>query len=125
MHFTLKIRWSIFEEVADPLGRPGPTTSLAEEAVMFVPAALVTVRAWIPAYEQKPDVKPPTMESWQNDSYQNYLDVHRDEMNDGATRRLAGRLIEVIDDNNVYTWYLASFAWLLGPNGQTIERIAP
>lgn len=124
MHFTLKIRWTIFE-VADRNHVVGNERQVAEETTMFLPAARVSTHAPIGQYDQTDGAKPPTMGTWELDSYQNYLDVSRGSGKDGVDRRHAGRLIELIDDEGRYTWYLASFAWLLGPNGQTIERIAP
>ncbi len=98
---------------------------LHEEAVMFIPAATVTVRGYFEHYIEKDQRGPSTMGTWEPGSYLNYLDVTRhDYGEDGETRRHAGRLIEVVNEN-VYSWYLASAAWIMGPNGGTIERVAP
>ena len=47
-----------------------------------------------------------------------------EELENGETKLRDGRLIAA-RLKDVDTWYTASRAWLLGPDGRTIERIAP
>lgn len=98
--YTLKIRWTRHEQ-----------GQLADETNLFIAADEVHVHAHIP-------VGSDTMKEWPEGSYFDYRNVV------GSAGDLdGGRLIQVNKDNS--TWYLASLAWLLGPDGKTIERIAP
>jgi hypothetical protein len=114
--YTLKIYWH--RHVTDEKNVGG----IADETTLFIPADEVHVQGVI--------VDPETeMSTWPSGSYFDYLheadrvDNTRDAQVSTRTKQ-AGRLIEVIRSNKS-TWYLASSAWLLGPNGDTIERVAP
>ena len=112
--YTLKIHQDITDEV-EPLHSGGPTTGRVEELTMFFPARRVTCLGGF-----GPDG--PRMTDWAEGSYVDYSDVHR---NGSGEQRGAARLIETIDDEGNFAWYLVSHAWLLGPDGRTIERLAP
>ncbi len=102
--YTVKIRWRI-------------TTGedLVEEHVLFRPAKMVDVFGKI-------DQNASEMAAWPETSYLDYRNIQRES---GGDQRMVGRLISVTDEDGQQTWYLATTAWLLGPNGSTIERIAP
>ena len=125
MH-TLKIRWTSYD-------RHGV---LADEATLFIPAdGGVTVHGELKIIDGDEP-----MEHWLEGSYFEYRSVFEQvefdaESGDivysedtGAecieTRISDGRLIKVTH-GGVETWYTASNAWILGPTGATIERVAP
>ena len=123
--YTLKIRWTRHEFVdqelpPDSTHVPNRIMSLADETTLFIPADEVRVHAMI-----EPGKRSEAMRSWDENGsgYFNYL--AQEESADGHVGgEQGGRLICVIRDG-VETWYLASHAWLLGPDGGTIERVAP
>lgn len=98
--FTLKIKWTRFEE-----------GKLVDETSLFVPADRIAVHGEITSLDN--------MKSWEEGSFMNYT-----VLNDNTKEICSSRLIEVVKDEQS-TWYLASFAWVLGPTGSTIERVAP
>ena len=106
--YTLKIKWYRTE---------GEHAQTVDESTLFIPADTVTVHGEV--------TKDDEMKHWPEGSFQDYRVVHHPyaEDNEGISF-FVGRLINVVH-NNVHTTYLATHAWLLGPNGDTIERIAP
>lgn len=61
------------------------------------------------------------MQCWGDEDYWCVLDdEHRP---DGSVGQAGGRLIEYVEDG-VTRWVIASHAWLLSPDGRTIERLA-
>lgn len=114
--YTLKINWRRWEKVGDVLGQ-------ADETTLFVPAVEVRVHREIETGQRAE-----AMRAWDENGcgYFNYLSSTT--ITTGGcieSREDGGRLIEVIMPDGDTRWYLASLAWLLGPNGDTIERIAP
>ena len=112
MNFTLKIRWMRSERVDGIVG-------IADESTLFIAAKAVTVHRHI-----APGEREQAMKSWDDNAsaYFNYLCVS----DFGATGgEDGGRLIQVITPDGGDVWYLATHAWLLGPTGDTIERLAP
>lgn len=111
--FTLKIHWNHWEREGD-----GPTYS-TDELDLFVAADQVSAHGVIPAGEADE-----RMAAWGPDQWRNHLDVTRT-INKSTTTQTysAGRLIQVVSGGEM-TWYVASHAWLLGPDGRTIERLA-
>ncbi len=102
--YTVKIRWLIFtgeEEI--------------EEHILFRPAKTVDVSFEV-------DQEASELTAWPLGSYLDYRNIQRE---DGNDRRMNGRIINVTDENGYTDMYVATTAWLLGPNGSTIERIAP
>lgn len=125
--YTLKIRWNRFERKTISVGRKPDEAqrvdSLEDETTLFIPAEEVRVHGAIDAGTRE-DV----MKSWDENGsgYYNYLSVTVDATEDTCTTREdGGRLIQVIRPSGEEQWYLATLAWLLGPNGDTIERVAP
>lgn len=137
---TLKIRWTRHEDKVpdepasyvnadidvDPDLVTARITSLEDETTLFIPADQVRVHGFIPAGERVQ-----VMKHWHAMSdgpgYMNYIStttVISDDGKVGEDREQAGRLICVIKDHEE-TWYTASHAWVLGPDGGTIERVAP
>lgn len=114
--YTLKINWRRYERVEGVVGE-------ADETTLFVPATEVRVHRLIEAGK-----RPEAMRTWDENGhgYFNYLTVTT-VLKDGEAdqREDGGRLIEVLMPDGDTRWYLASLAWLLGPNGDTIERVAP
>jgi hypothetical protein len=123
--YTLKIYWTRYETV-DGIG------GVADETTLFIPASEVRVHGHIDAgtREQK-------MKAWDEGEagYFNYLSVvgvetttkvddHGGEVTSRVENEDGGRLIHVIRLDGKQEWYLASHAWLLGPNGDTIERVS-
>lgn len=101
--FTLKIFWSRhdFEDGG----------KLADESTMFIQADEVHVQG-----QQMTSLE--SMHAWEDGGYFDYA-VRVD-----AEGTFCARLIQV-DKDGKSKWYLASHAWLLGPDGKTIERVAP
>lgn len=97
--YTLKIRWTRHDG-----------GGLADETTLFVPADEVHVHGFV-------EVGSDAMSSWPDGSYLDHRCVT-------VSGRDGGRLIQV-SRGGASTWYLATLAWLLGPDGKTIERIAP
>lgn len=94
---TLKIKWMRYLH-----------GDLEDETTLFIPADLVKVHGEVKSME--------TMNQWPEGSY---FDYHID---GGEKTGWSSRLIEV-DKDGKSTWYLASLAWLMGPTGQTIEKL--
>lgn len=114
--YTLKIHWWRESEVeipdsSDGKGNPLTRTELDDETTLFIPADSVHVHGSIlsPAEE---------MSAWEEGSFFNCQAL-------SAHGRFQARLIQVVRKDEPDIWYLASKAWLLGPDGNTIERIAP
>lgn len=90
-------------------------TKLADETTLFIAADQVKVHGET-TIEQ--------MEKWPNGSFFDYR-IYPSETNDGSIIKgepMPSRLIEVTYKGDT-DWYLASHAWLLGPDGKTIERL--
>jgi hypothetical protein len=104
---SLKIRWASYD-------RSG---ILADEATLYVPADEVTVHGQLVIVDGADP-----MNGWEPGSFFEYRSV--DENQNCETVFSNGRLIKV-RHNDVETWYAASLAWILGPTGSTIERVAP
>lgn len=102
--FTLKIYWARFE-------KEGPIVGKADESTHFVEADKIVVHGEINSSGQ--------MEAWDPDDYFDYH-VEGAGGEDGVWR--PSRIIEAAKDGKS-TWYLASHAWILGPDGKTIERL--
>lgn len=100
--FTLKIKWLRFEG-----------GKVVDETILFIPADIVKVHGEILDIEK--------MQAWEPGSFMDYTVVND---NGAEPHIMPSRLIEVTKDEHS-TWYLASQAWVLGPTGSTIERIAP
>lgn len=99
--FTLKIKWMRYE--SDLAGGP---SVLADEATYFIAADEVASHG-----EMNHDEIEQKMSAWESGSY---FDYHIGEM--------TCRLIQTTKGSKD-TWYLASLAWLMGPDGKTIERL--
>lgn len=97
---TLKLKWQRYEE-----------GKMVDETTLFIPADRVAVHGEIASLEK--------MIAWPPGSFMDYSVT-----NDHTNEIMPSRLIEVVKDEHS-VWYLAAQAWVLGPNGQTIERIAP
>jgi len=112
--FTLKIHWTRHGNSEEPVA------GMHDETTLFIPADEVKVHAHVPAGERESQMKH-WDERLANDpwapGYFNYLSV-------GPSGEDGGRLICVVR-NGDQRWYLATAAWLLGPDGGTIERVAP
>lgn len=114
--YTLKIKWFRYEEVEETAGSKEQTiTSLkmVDETTLFILADEVR------AYAEK--TTNDEMKLWTQDDYMDYRTIN----NPGGKNpgpEFVARLIEVIKDGKSI-WYLASHAWLLGPDGKTIERL--
>ena len=114
MHYTLKIKWTRHGTSDDGID------GVQDEMTLFLPADEVRVHAFVPAGERKNVMKHwderLAADQWAA-GYFNHLCV-------GPSGEDGGRLIcRVLDGNQ--SWHLATSAWVLGPNGDTIERIAP
>lgn len=113
--YTLKIRWVRHEKDAE-----SGVVGVIDETTLFISAVEVRVHRFIAASEREQ-----AMKSWDQAGaeYLNYL--CRVDLEGDAGYEDAGRLIQVVKVEGDDEWYLATHAWLLGPNGDTIERIAP
>lgn len=96
--YTLKIKWVRYEEGV-----------LEDETTLFIPADELQTHAQLNSMEE--------MSAWEEGSYFDY--VHK---TDAGEPSGVMRLIRVTKAEKL-TWYLASAAWILGPDGKTIERL--
>lgn len=111
--FTLKMRF-----LRHGGEEPGKPVELKEEYTEFVLADKVVAHDLIEGdkWEER-------MEAWEIGSYSNILSVtYFDNGNTGSVVYGSGRLLTVERDGK-QTYYLVSHAWLLGPEGRTIERL--
>jgi hypothetical protein len=118
MSFTLKVRQTYYEH-AD--GEPSQMTG---ESIAFIEARRIVVQGPV----ENQTAREAILRSWteQNSPLTDLM---------SATRRIgpeceslfahAGKLIELTRPDGTHEWVTASEAWVLGPAGQTIERIAP
>lgn len=95
--YTLKIRWTRDENGV-----------MVDEATYFISADKVSVHGLITSMDE--------MRAWPEDSF---FDFHVAPAQDCPVN---ARLIRVEKDNKD-VWYLCSNAWVLGPDGKTIERL--
>lgn len=104
--YTLKIRWMRYEN-----------GDLADETTLFIAAEQVKVHG---------ETTVEQMNKWPEGSFLDYrmypgeTATSTHEITKGEP--MTSRLIEV-EYKGETTWYLASNAWLLGPDGKTIERL--
>ena len=98
--FTLKFRWTRYES------NDGGPAELVDEATYFIAADEVSSHGLV-----KHDEIGQKMSAWEPGSY---FDYHVAEMD--------SRLIQTTKEGKD-TWYLCSHAWILGPDGKTIERL--
>lgn len=115
--FTLKIHWCRYEREGDV------AAWVADEATIFVQADQVTAGA-----RMTPEEVDAAVATWRDDHslLQVYLTATTVTEADGCTGRYdkePGRLIHV-EHQGAHQWFVASHAWLLGPDGRTIERLA-
>lgn len=115
--YTLKIKWyryEVDEVYAKDHPDANPQMLLADESTLFISADQVVVHGEIATLDK--------MQAWESGTYLNYSvpfsngEVPEQQLMPGT------RLIQVVR-NDKDTWYLASFAWLLGPDGKTIEKL--
>ncbi len=125
MSYTLKIHWTRYER--DPEHNLGVET-LKDEATLFLAADKIIVHEWVAGSKADRMVK-----QWNElgATLFDYLSVSTVVQTVGETTSRTrsteiedGRLIEVRKGDHSES-YLASKAWILGPDGRTIERIAP
>lgn len=96
--YTLKIKWMRYEN-----------GEVVDETTLFISADQVRTHGEITSIDQ--------MDSWKEGSYLDYsIKGEPGQVHWGC------RLI-VVEKDGKETYYLASIAWLLGANGQTIERL--
>lgn len=94
---VLKVKWFRTEE-----------GELVDETTIFELADRIEVHGLVKS--------PDEMKAWEPGSYFNYqLQIDKDKYKEA-------RLIESIRGDKI-VWYLASLAWILGPDGKTIERL--
>lgn len=112
--YTLKIHWISYDRAG----------LCQDETTLFIPADSVAVHGAILEIEGET----PAMDAWDLEDWRDYRNVSRDarlpEGHEDEKKRASGQLICVTRDS-VDSWYVASKAWLLGPGGATIERLAP
>lgn len=98
--YTVKIKWIRYED-----------GERADESTLFIPADQVVVHGEITDESKQ-------MKAWEPGSFFDYKIVSHEDHKPHWT----SRIIEVTLDGK-QTWYLASLAWLMGPTGQTIEKL--
>lgn len=99
--FTLKIKWF----------RTEPGEGIVDESTMFLPADEVQVGSEIKNKSE--------LHAWEEGSHFDYAIL----ANDGDDELIGGtRMVQIIRDGKS-AWYLTSLAWLLGPDGKTIEKL--
>lgn len=98
--FTLKIKWIRLDDPKDTVNGP---KEVIDENTLFIAADEVQVGSLIESIDE--------MAAWEPDSFFNYKVDH-----------MNARNIQVVQSGKP-SWYLASMAWLMGPDGKTIERL--
>lgn len=99
--YTLKIKWF----------RTEPGKGIVDENTLFLPADSIQVGSEIKSLSE--------MCAWERGSFQDYSIA----ANDGEHEFIGGtKLVQVILDGKS-EWFLTSLAWLLGPDGKTVERL--
>lgn len=110
MNYTLKIYWH----------RAHGDDNIVEQATRFIPAEEIEVHGDISNLQQ--------MDALEVSSYSDYRwCIHSVTTDEVAVEpsMMSGKLIRVLRPDGNSQWFIASNAWLLGPDGKTIERIAP
>ena len=114
--FTLKVRFEGAKREGDLA-----ITEVVDETTYFFPAERIVVN--------RCDDPGPVMDQWEAaGSYLRDLRSYCDEDSGvhGQRHYWANvKLVEVVVSGEDTLWMLVTQAWLLGPGGQTIERIAP
>ena len=108
--YTLKIYWTRVDE----------NDIQADETTLFIPADEIRVHGQVIEI----DGETPGMKHWQAADWHDYRHVTDGNLNARGPVHSLGRLICVKRDG-FESYYVASRAWLLGPSGGTIERVAP
>ncbi len=98
--FTLKIKW--FRHDFDNQGE------VVDKTTLFIAADEVAVHGDVKSLDE--------MKAWQEGEFQDYKEIT------SVDGTFYAKLIHVIK-NDKSVWYLASNAWLMGPDGKTIERL--
>lgn len=99
--YTLKIKWIRREN-----------DFIVDESTLFIAADEVQVHARIVTMSE--------MSAWSTGSYLDYSVKSENPKEDKLY--MPAQVIQVIRNGDT-VWYLASMAWLLGPDGKTIERL--
>ena len=118
--YTLKIkwmRWEVNKEYAQEHPDASPHILCADETTLFIPADEVSFGSEIKSLQE--------LHTWSEDSYFNYsmpkhVDAQTSELE--KEREAGTRMIHIVRGGKS-VWYLASYAWLLGPDGKTIEKL--
>lgn len=117
MSLMLKIRWT---RIVQP--NQGPS-QVADEHLIFIPCERVDVHGVRGEH--------PRLDSWDEADYASYVSItqHVDDVDNASlttSEPFANpRLIATTDSDGATTYWLVSEAWILGPDGGTIERVAP
>lgn len=111
--YTLKISWT---------SREDESGIVTDETTIFLPADSVRVHGNVTDIEGDYAVE---MNAWAREDWHEYRNVRL--YGDGVTQQTTvhevGKLIAVTLAGEE-TYYAASRAWILGPTGATIERVA-
>ena len=118
--YTLKIKWARYEtdeQYAIDHPDANPQIRCADETTLFIPADEVSFGSQIKSLQE--------LHTWEEGSYFDYsIPMHMNARDsDTEKERESGtRMICVVRGGQNF-WYLASHAWLLGPDGKTIEKL--
>lgn len=112
--FTLKVRWR--RTMMQTLDNGATIDDELDVADHFIPADRVTVLG-------HPD---PALSAWATTDYRDMRSIFDTQVGDEVKSEpyTGARFIEV-EHNGEHSWYLVTHAWLLGPTGDTIERLPP
>lgn len=102
--YTLKIKWYRYDYEKDPAG------TLEDETTLFISCEQVAVHGEIT------DIK--DMSSWAEGDFFDYRTICNKD--GGFKARLIG-----VEHAGKTCWYLTSYAWVIGPEGKTIENLVP
>lgn len=108
--YTVKIHWERYEP-GERHEEDGPRGEdrVVDETTLFLAADVVDVGAVITSMD--------TLKAWSEGQFQNYSVQYPNN-----PEHLRAKMIHITRGEE-QTWYLASFAWLMGPDGKTIERL--
>lgn len=113
--FTLKVRWR--RTTMTTLDTDATIENELDVAEHFIPADKVTVMGHAD----------PNLTAWPASDYRDMRSIFDTPTGDGEVKSepyTGARFVEV-ERNGEHSWYLVTHAWLLGPTGDTIERLAP
>ena len=115
----LKVQWRRWEQVRTSEG--AEPEALVDEFNRFIECDEVTAHGRV-----EPDDVERAMEAWGAETYESMLHEHHWQTSDnrnGGSSLAGGRLLALKHEGKPTRWIVATAAWLMSLNGDTIERL--